>query len=165
MCVCVGDCVPVCVCTDAICSVISGGGEAVRRLSVSRNSPCPRCCVSTEPSQPGRPSPSLAPRKPYFLYGRHSQTPPRTRRRTLLPYCPVAKLWWSHPKNPEVTSGQKHRSGSLSCRQAELSRRLARWSGEAAVIFFSTRGVINGPSSTDSVCNWLLAVASLSSLR
>ena len=26
---------------------------------------------------------------------------------------------------------------------------IARWSGEAAVIFFSTRGVINGPSSTD----------------
>ena len=27
----------------------------------------------------------------------------------------------------------------------------ARWSGEAAVIFFSTRGMINGLSSNDSV--------------
>ena len=36
--------------------------------------------------------------------------------------------------------------------------------GEAAVISFSTRGVINGPSSNDSVRNWLPAVASLSSL-
>ena len=35
---------------------------------------------------------------------------------------------------------------------------------EAAVLFFSTRGVINGPSSNDSVHDWLLAVASLSSL-
>jgi hypothetical protein len=35
---------------------------------------------------------------------------------------------------------------------------------EAAVVVFSTRGVINGPSSTDSVRNWLLAVDSFSSL-
>ena len=34
-------------------------------------------------------------------------------------------------------------------------------SGETAVILFSTRGVINGPRSTDSARNWLLAVASL----
>ena len=33
--------------------------------------------------------------------------------------------------------------------QTKLNRRLARWSGEVAVIFFSTRGVINGRSSND----------------
>ena len=39
------------------------------------------------------------------------------------------------------------------------------WSGEAAVIFFRARGMINRPSSTDWVVrNWKLADASLSSL-
>ena len=39
-----------------------------------------------------------------------------------------------------------------------------RWSEDAAVICFSARGGVNGRGYTDSVHNWLLAVASLSSL-
>ena len=57
---------------------------------------------------------------------------------------------------------QAGRGGPGYC-QTQLHR-LHVGRGEATDIFFSTRGVINGGSSNDSVHNWPLAVASLSSL-
>ena len=53
----------------------------------------------------------------------------------------------------------EHHGASLAIARPSLV-----WGGSCHVIFFSTRGVINGPSSIDPVRNWLFAVASLWSL-
>ena len=46
----------------------------------------------------------------------------------------------------------------------QVQSQIARWSRLSPVISYSTRGVINGPSSSNSVRDWLLAAASLWSL-
>ena len=59
---------------------------------------------------------------------------------------------------PTVDGSTDHRPSSTPHRLGltRLNPRLSLGSGEAAVMFFSTRDVINGPSSTDSVRNRLL---------